>query len=152
MKKRYYPYEEFIDDINKLYNLTKEFNPDTILPIARGGLTIGHFLGMKMDLRSVFAINSIHYDDTKKLDKITIENIPNLKDSKRVLIVDDIVDSGDTAKAILELLKNRYQDIEFKLATIFFKSQALVKPDFTLKEAKEWIDFFWEVDILKEEE
>jgi xanthine phosphoribosyltransferase len=38
---------------------------------------------------------------------------------------------------------------EFKLASLFYKKTALVQPDFTVKEAPHWIDFFWEADLKK---
>ena len=32
---------------------------------------------------------------------------------------------------------------------IFAKKNARIQPDYFIQEAKEWIEFFWEVDILK---
>ena len=147
MQKRYYSYDEFKKDVNSLSKDIEGFAPDTLLAIARGGLTLAHFLGIGLNTRRVFALNSIHYNGTKRLDTIEIKNIPNLSDAKRVLVLDDIVDSGDTAIEVLSTLRSNYPDVEFKLATIFYKPQAPIQPDFSLKEAKEWIDFFWEVDI-----
>ena len=62
-------------------------------------------------------------------------------------IIDDIVDSGETMKEILFILKEKFPNIEFKIATLFYKNTALIKPDFSVREANEWIDFFWEVDV-----
>lgn len=40
----FYGYEEFLVDVNKLSkDIKKSFNPDAILAIARGGMTLGHF-------------------------------------------------------------------------------------------------------------
>jgi len=150
MEKYYYSYSEFCKDAKALVGMVKEYKADAILAIARGGLTLGHYMGIGLDIRDVYAINSIHYDNTNKLDYIKIFNIPNLKEHKRVLIVDDIIDSGDTMAEILQILSQKYPDIEFKTVSIFYKPTAKVNPDFTLKEAKEWIDFFWEVDITQE--
>ena len=146
MDRYYYSYEEFRDDIKSLKERVSTFNPDTLLGIARGGLMPSLFLAHSFDTNRLFIINTIHYNNTQKLDTMDIFNIPNLSDAKRVLIIDDIVDSGETVEAVLRLLKEKYPDIEFKLATLFYKSSALIRPDFAVKEAKSWIDFFWEID------
>ncbi len=148
MDKYYYSYDEFVQDAKALIIKAKEFNPDTLLAVARGGLTLGHFMAQGMDTRRLYTLNSIHYDKEKKLDTLEVFNIPNLDDAKRVLIVDDIVDSGETMQGVFKALKNLYPQIEFKLATIFYKPTAILEADYTIKEATEWIDFFWEVDCL----
>ncbi len=146
MKKRYYPYSELIKDLNRLIKIIdKPF--DTILPIARGGLSIAHILSEYYNIRAVYDINTIGYNNRDKLDKIEIFNIPNLKNSKRVLIVDDIVDSGDTLYAILELLKREYPNIIFYSASIFYKKTAKIAPTWYVNQTEEWIDFFWSVDL-----
>ena len=50
-------------------------------------------------------------------------------------------------KTIFELLNEKYPDIEFKLATLFYKPTALLEPDFYINKTDLWIEFFWEVDI-----
>ena len=147
MNKRYYGYDEFKKDMLKLSKMAKEYNPDIILAIARGGLSISHILGELLENRNVFALNSIHYDDTAKLEIIKIFNIPDLGSNKKVLIVDDIIDSGDTIKEVLKILKEKYSLNDYKIASIFYKKDASITPDFTVKEAKEWIDFFWVKDF-----
>lgn len=148
MDKYYYTYEEFLDDVLELAKKVEDYNPDTLLAVARGGLTLGHFMAQAIDTRRLFVTNSVHYEKSQKLDTIEIFNIPDLSDAKNVLIIDDIIDSGDTLNALLNMLKERYPHVQFKLATIFYKPDALVQADFTLKEAHEWIDFFWEKDLL----
>ncbi len=148
MEKYYYGYEEFVGDADALVHKIKGFDPDTLLAVARGGLTLGHFMAQAMDTRRLFALNSIHYDKTRKLETLEVFNIPDLKSARRVLIVDDIIDSGETLREVLRLLKTKFPQTQFKLATIFYKPTAVIEADYTLKKAHEWIDFFWEVDLL----
>ena len=148
MEKYYYGYEEFVADADALVHKIKDFDPDTLLAVARGGLTLGHFMAQGMDTRRLFALNSIHYDKTRKLETLEIFNVPDLSTARRVLIVDDIIDSGETLREVLRLLNEQYPQTEFRLATIFYKPTAVIEADYTLKKAHEWIDFFWEVDIL----
>ena len=60
---------------------------------------------------------------------------------------DDISDSGETLVAIMQHLEDKYSDIEFKSATLFYKETSVYKPHFWINEANDWIDFFWERDF-----
>jgi len=146
MKRIYYSYDTFREDLILLTQKI-DFEFDAILAIARGGLTMAHLLGEHYDIREVYAVNTIGYDDTKKRDSIEVFNLPDLKGARSVLIVDDIVDSGDTMVALLEKLHTRYPDVTFKAASLFYKKSAKIMPDWSIKEANAWIDFFWTEDL-----
>jgi len=139
----YYDYKEFVQDVEMLYKLSKSYEPDIILAIARGGVTLGHFLAEKYKLRELLTLNSVHYDDTQKLDSIKLSNIPNIPNYKKVLIVDDIIDSGESLEEIVKVLKKKFPKTTFKAGVIFYKENDIFTPDFKIKEAKEWIEFFW---------
>ena len=147
MKKLYYSYDLFKKDTQLLVDKSRNFEPEILLAVARGGLTLSHLISQALNIRNLYTLNSIHYEGEKKLDTFNIFNIPDLFGVNRVLIIDDIIDSGETMKEILYILKEKYPNIEFKIATLFYKSTALIKPDFSVREANEWIDFFWEVDV-----
>ncbi|MDR3346575.1 MAG: phosphoribosyltransferase [Campylobacteraceae bacterium] len=145
---QHYNYEEFFGDVKDIaYKVRDAYKPDVILAIARGGLTFGHFLAHALDNRMLYAMNSIHYEDTNKMDTIKIFNIPDLSDAKKVLIVDDIVDSGETIAEIKKILREKYPTTEFKTAALFYKEKAIVRPDFWAREAKGWIKFLWDFSI-----
>lgn len=144
---RYYSYDEFQVDVNKLAKEIKEYEPDVILAIARGGMTLGHFLAEALNMRDLYSINSIHYEETRKLDTIDIFNIPDLSKVGKVVIVDDIIDSGETMIEIKKVLATRFPDMQMKVASVFYKEKALLRPDFTAREATEWIEFFWDFQI-----
>ena len=146
MSKIYYPYKEFKEDLKALtHNIDQEF--EVILPIARGGLSMGQMLGEYYNIRKVYAINTIGYNGIKKLNEVTVFNIPNLSEIKRVLIVDDIVDSGETLVEVLKVLESKYPMIEFYTASIFYKPTAIIEPTWWVKEPKGWIEFFWSEDL-----
>jgi len=50
---------------------------------------------------------------------------------------------------VLKILGEEYPDITFKTASIFYKKSAKMIPDWYVKEAKSWIDFFWAEDIKR---
>ncbi len=139
----FYSYDEFSKDVEVMARELKEYGCDTIVAIARGGMTLGHFLAEHMSIRNLYSLNSIHYDNQQKLEYIKVYNIPDLAKSKKVAIVDDIIDSGETMHEITRLLQQRYPKVEFKSAAIFYKPTSIIKPDFCVKEAKGWIEFFW---------
>ena len=144
----FYSYDEFAIDVKKMAKEIKdEFNPEVILAIARGGLTLGHSLAVALENRNLFTLNSIHYEDTNKLDTINIFNVPDLSDYKKILLVDDIIDSGESMVEIKRELLKSYPDVEIKIATVFYKQKALLLPEFKVKEAHDWVEFFWDIHI-----
>ena len=146
MTKLYYPYQEFKEDLKTLtQKIDKPF--DTILGVARGGLSMAQMLGEYYNLREVYAINTIGYEDTQKKESVEVFNIPNLKNAKEVLIVDDIVDRGDTLIEVLKELNKKYPKITFYTASIFYKKSAKIRPTWFVKEPKGWVDFFWSEDL-----
>lgn len=148
MEKYYYAYDEFKKDTQILVDKCRGYEPDILLAVARGGLTLSHLMAQALDMRNLYSLNSIHYEGDLKLETFNIFNIPDVSHAKRVLIIDDIVDSGETMVEILKVLKDKFPGVEFKLATLFYKKTAVLQPDFAVREANEWIDFFWEVDVV----
>lgn len=144
-----YTYDRFKNDVQSLGRLCETYHPDTIVGIARGGMTLAHALCMYYDVRNLQSIRIASYDGQSQRESVTISGTCDFTDSHRVLIVDDIVDSGKTLSALLPMLRQAYPEIEFRSASLYTKSTALVQPDYTLHEATDWIDFFWERDYLK---
>ncbi len=144
-----YNYDQFKNDIPLLGNLCESFKPDTIVAIARGGMTLAHALSMALDVRNLYSIRCESYDENVQRSTIRIVGESNFPDATRLLIVDDIVDSGQTLQSLLPFLQNSNPHTLFKTASLFTKPTALIQPDFSLYEATDWIDFFWERDFLK---
>ena len=146
MKKIYYSYNEFKVDLKTLtQTIDQPF--DTILGIARGGLSMAQMLGEYYDLREVYAINTIGYEGTQKKESVEVFNVPDLKSAKQVLVVDDIVDSGDTLVEVLKVLKGKYPEVTFLTASLFYKKTACIKPAWYVKEPQGWVEFFWSEDL-----
>ena len=146
MNKTYYPYQEFKQDLKTLtQKIDQTF--DTLIPISRGGLSMGQMLGEFYDIREVYAINTIGYEGTQKLDEVRVFHVPDLSKAQKVLVVDDIVDSGDTLVEVLKVLKEQYPKVEFLTASIFYKPTAIMEPTWWVKEPQGWIEFFWSEDL-----
>lgn len=141
---RYYSYEDFTKDVSILYHELKSQNFDSIVAIARGGLTLAHFLSQKLNIRTVQSIGSELYDNDTKRDKIKIIDTCDFDGLKKVLVVDDIADSGETLSVIMKHLENKNSKVEFVTCTLFYKKTSTYKPTHWVNEADDWIDFFWE--------
>ncbi len=141
---RYYSYEEFVKDIKELSKRVGEC--DAVVAIARGGLTAAHMLAEALDVRDIYAIRAQSYQERQKVGRPIIGEIPKL-DAKRVVVVDDIVDSGETMREVMAALSSQNPKTRFVSAALFYKSTACYRPDHWLKKADEWIEFFWTKDV-----
>jgi xanthine phosphoribosyltransferase len=146
---KYYSYDDFREDTNLLLKLINTLDIDAIVGISRGGLTLAHCISEGLDIRDVQSLQTELYDDTQKRDKITLHNNCVFNNVKKVLIVDDISDSGDTLQVVMNELKSKYKNVEFKSATLFYKKTSIYEPDFWINETTKWIEFFWEKDFKK---
>lgn len=147
---KYYSYENFKNDASALIKEVRGSHFEVIVAVARGGLTLSHVMAEGLDIRQVQSIRTELYDKTSKRDILNIFDTCEFRDVKSVLVVDDIADSGDTLKAVMNYLEKKYENIEFKSATLFYKKTSVYEPHFWINEADEWIDFFWERDFAKE--
>ncbi|MEF3191673.1 MAG: phosphoribosyltransferase [Campylobacterales bacterium] len=148
---RYYSYPEFLRDMKLLVAKMADFRPDAIVAVARGGLTIAQMLCEYYDIRQFYAINSTLYDGVKRLDSVHLANIPTIDNAKDVLVVDEIVDSGKSLATVIEALSSAHPWINFKSAALFQKSTASFCADYYLHDPGDvWVEFFWEVDLLRD--
>jgi len=146
----YYAYDEFVTDTKTLVKQCEPFQADALIAIIRGGLTLGQAFAHAIDSRALYTINSILYEGKERGESCDIFNMPDLSKASKVLLLDDIIDSGKTIKEVLHQLQTCYPEVEFKIASLFYKKSAVIQPDFAVKEATEWIEFFWEKDFLVE--
>ena len=149
--KQYYSYENFRDDTKSLIQEVSSFEPQAIVAIARGGLTLSHAMAEGLELREVQSIRTELYDESCKRDTLSLFGECRFKDISRVIVVDDIADSGATFKFVMEYLQRSFPEIDFKSVALFYKPSSVYEPHFWINEAKNWIDFFWERDYKNED-
>ncbi len=143
----YYGYDTFKEDTLRLIEAVREFRPDAVVAVARGGMMLGQLMGYGLGLRNVQSVHVETYDAEVRRDDVKIFGRCDLEGAQRVLVVDDIVDSGMTLRALIDRLRRENPGSLFKTASLFYKPTASVQPDYSVREAKEWIDFFWESDF-----
>lgn len=121
------------------------FKPDLIVGIARGGLIPARILTDMLETPLLATIEVEFY-----LGIAQTKAEPTLKQSlttpvrcKKILLVDDIADTGKT----LQLAKSHLQNLgasEIKIGTLYLKPQSLTKPDFYEKQTSNWVIFPWD--------
>lgn len=137
------------------------FNPDVIIGLWRGGTPVGIAVHEFLHYKGVncyhTAVKTSSYTGIDQHGATVIENLePVLKrltPESRVLIVDDIFDSGNTAAAVKDALSPYTNNLRF--AMLYYKpqrSQHSFGPDYYLKETNEWLVFPHELMGLTPEE
>src|ERR1700679_845774 len=108
------------------------FDPDLILSIARGGLFLGGSLAFPLAVKNRNVRNVEFYDGVgTTLDMpVMLPPVPSAVDfsEKKVLIADDVADSGRTMELVHRFIKDHVEDA--RSAVIYEKPQSLIKCDY----------------------
>lgn len=127
------------------------FKPEILVGIAIGGLVPLALLARELDVRNVVTVTARSYDNKTKLQgEIVISHMPEVHlRGKRVLLVDEMADSGGTLKVISGILTSRYEVDELKIATLVVnKENCTFPPDFSVLSVDRWVNFPWEESIV----
>ncbi len=130
---------------------------DQILCLARGGLRVGDVLSRIFDKPLAILTTSSYRDaagtaqGALDIAQFVTMTAPRLEG--RVLLVDDLVDSGVTLEKVCAHLLQRYTDItELKTGVLWYKAHSCVVPDFYIQklDTNPWIHQPFEVyDALR---
>lgn len=122
------------------------FKPDIIVGISRGGLVPCRILTDLLESPQVVTIRIEFYVGIaqRSLQPILKQPLTVSVEGKKVLLVDDISDSGQSLLLAKEHLFEKGA-VEVKIATLYARTNTRVKPDFVEKETNSWIVFPWEI-------
>jgi len=112
---------------------------DVVLGLARGGLRVSDVISRIFDLpMAVLATSSYREDGGTVQGMLQISSSIALVSKQlgpRVLVVDDLCDTGKTLEAVVLHLKAQHPDIsEIKTAVLWTKADSAFKPDFSAVE------------------
>lgn len=118
---------------------------DCIATIARGGLALSNMLAdfLQVPVTS-FTVSTYKNMEKQSEPEIRFSISPEVKD-KKVLLFDDIADTGETLKFGVEYL-NKVGAIEVHTSALYLKPQSIITPDFYEKRVNEWVIFPFEID------
>lgn len=139
-KHLYVSYDEYHNLIEKLALKVhqSEWEFDTILCLARGGMRPGDILSRIFDvplaIMSTSSYRSHAGTEQGNLDIAHYITTPKGEIAGKVLLVDDLADSGHTLSAVISLLKTRYPAItELRSAVIWTKQLSAFAPDYSVE-------------------
>lgn len=146
--------------------LESGFEPTLIIAIWRGGTPVGMavqevfaYCGVESDH---IAIRTSSYTGVDERGAVAVHGlnyiVKKIRHDDRVLIIDDVFDTGNTIKAVVQEIKDRARGNtpeEIRVAVPWFKptrNETDMVPDFYLTETAEWLVFPHELDALTPEE
>jgi hypoxanthine phosphoribosyltransferase len=126
------------------------FQPDLLIGICRGGLIpLGILAGEAMfNNRTILTIDVASYDADDKQDELQVLFPVHFEDYQNcgsVLVIDDLVDSGQTIDYIVSMVKRELPHATVKVATLLYKERSKIIPDYYVQQTNDWIVFPWEV-------
>ena len=120
-----------------------------IIAVARGGMIPAALVARELEIRLVDTICASSYEDmegTGEGAQIMRSEVKLLKgvdhDGEGYLLIDDLVDTGNTARIIRKLLPKAY------FATLYAKPMGREFVDLCVKEFSQdkWVYFPWDID------
>ena len=111
-----------------------------IIAITRGGLVPAAIVARELDLRLVDTLCVSSYDDRTKGEVRVLKGI--VGDGEGFLIIDDLVDTGHTARVVREMLPKAH------FATVYAKPAGRPMVDTFVTEVSQdtWILFPWDIE------
>lgn len=125
---------------------TSGFVPDYIIGITIGGLIPLHFLAKKLGgTPNILTISVNSYNKDKK-GSVNIRYMPEVDlSNKKVLLLDEIVGTGDTIKEVSAVLNDKYKVGELKTVSLVALKDSNPHPDFyALEVDDDWVVFPWD--------
>ncbi|MFF3750371.1 phosphoribosyltransferase [Streptomyces sp. NPDC002018] len=123
------------------------YEPDVVLSIARGGVFVAGALAYALDIKDIHLVNVEFYTGvgTTLATPVMLAPLPDVVDlaRKKVLIADDVADSGKTLKLVRDFCADHVAEV--RGAVIYEKSQSLVTCEYVWRRTDRWINFPWSV-------
>jgi uncharacterized protein len=116
------------------------YEPDVIIGIARGGLVPAGMVCDFLQQKDLLSITTQHWGIATNLGKARIRfSLPPETDisGKRVLVVDDVADTGGSISITVDYLKEK-NPLEIMTAVLHYKTCSTIIPDYYGEKLEEW--------------
>ncbi len=116
------------------------FKPDLVIGIARGGLVPARIVCDFLLQKDLAAIKVEHWGIAATLGKARIKFPLSIEidiSGKKILVVDDVADTGDTFSVIMDYIKGKAPS-EVKTAVLHYKTCSTCVPDYWAEKQDEW--------------
>jgi len=140
-------WDEIYDLMVNLGRKIKEskFKPDVIVGVSRGGWPPARIMSDLLNNPNLANMKVEFYKDIgvrSKSPRIT-QPVTSDVQNKKVLVVDDVADSGQSLRAVRNHLRRKGTE-EIRVCTIYYKPHSIYIPDYFAKRTSSWIIFPWE--------
>lgn len=124
------------------------YRPELILAIARGGLFTAASLGYALSVKNIYVMNVEYYTGVDERLDVPVMLPPYVDfvdmDEARVLIADDVADTGHTLKLVHDFCTDKVAEV--RSAVLYEKPHSLVKCEYVWKRTDRWINFPWSTE------
>ena len=139
-------WDEIVDWTRGLAEKIREsgYQPDIVVAVARGGYVPARLLCDFLDVTDLLSVQSQHWVEAARAAERAILKYPYKVDArgKRILIVDDIVDTGETLMLARDFIAREWSPEEVRVAALqWISSVAKFRPDYYHLEVREWVWF-----------
>lgn len=139
-------WEEIVEWTRQLARKIREssYKPDVVIAIARGGYVPARLLCDFLGIENLLSIESQHWTEAAKKAEKAIIKFQYKVDltGMRALLVDDIVDTGESVILAKKYIEENWKPSELRIAAMqWISSVAKIKPDYYTIEVKEWVWF-----------
>lgn len=113
-----------------------------VAAVTRGGLMPACVVARELNIRLVETISVVSYEHKEQGDIKLLKNLEAMGDGSGWLIVDDLVDTGNTFRFLRTQLPKAYY------AAVYAKPQGLASADITMAEVSQdtWIHPPWDME------
>ncbi len=121
------------------------FEPEVIVGVSRGGWPPARIMSDLLENQNLANMKVVFYRDIGLRNKkplITQQVSSGIK-GKRVLVVDDVSDTGHSLKVVYAHLKTKGAR-SVRVCTLYLKPGSIFTPQFYAKKTAKWIIFPWE--------
>ncbi|WP_048058889.1 phosphoribosyltransferase [Desulfurococcus amylolyticus] len=139
-------WDEIVEWSMNLARIIREngYKPELVVAVSRGGFVPARLICDFLGVENLASIQSQHWTEAAKAEERAILKYPFKLDASgmKVLVVDDIVDTGETLRLARDYIRDSWSPLEVKTAALQWISPvAKYKPDYYYLEVKEWIWF-----------
>lgn len=115
------------------------YRPDILVAVERGGYMPARILSDFLDIMDLASFKIEHYHGTRKGARAVVRYPLSADlDGRRVLLVDDVSDSGDTFAVALAHLATRGTPAEVRSAVLHHKIVSPYVPDYYAQRVVKW--------------
>ncbi len=140
-------WDEIYDMLLKLARRVRNsgFSPEVIVGVSRGGWPPARIMSDLLENQNLANVRVVFYQDIGVRNKrpVITQPVTSRVKGKRVLVVDDVSDTGRSLRVVYTHLKRKRAG-KIKVCTLYLKPGSVFTPHFYARKTTKWVIFPWE--------